>query len=112
YLAAALIGSGNKTEGATQLAAACRGVDSLVRRSNPKPTWQQSLIRCLSLKAQLALDSGGSDQALGLANQAINVARAVHSVDKTSDAFRLAQQYLLSGDVNRARGDLQAARQS
>jgi tetratricopeptide (TPR) repeat protein len=112
YLAAALIGSGNKTEGATQLAAACRGVDSLVRRSNPKPTWQRGLVRCLSLQAQVALDSGGKDQAFGLANQAINVARRIHSVDKASDAFLLAREYLTLGDVNRDRGDLQPAREA
>ncbi|HZU52040.1 MAG TPA: TIR domain-containing protein [Sphingomicrobium sp.] len=109
YLANVLIGSSNNSEGAAQLTAACEQLDLLLRRGNPKPTWRQSLVRCLSLRAQLALNSNDTGEALKLANRALDAARLTHSVDRISDTFLLARAYRMLGDVDRARGDLEGA---
>jgi eukaryotic-like serine/threonine-protein kinase len=109
-LAAALLASGNKAEAATQLSSAFQAINSLLAKGNPKPKWRRSLALCLLLQARLSLMSSANDEALHLAENALSAARAAHTIDHVSDAFRVIQAYLMLGDANRARGDLQAAR--
>jgi hypothetical protein len=47
---------------------------------------------------------------VGLANQALQAARTVHTADNVVDAFRIARAYRFIGDFERDRGNLVNAR--
>ena len=108
-LATELLESGNTGEAASQLSTATQALNSLLSRDKDKPQWRRALARYLLLQAQLSLAARANDQALELAQRALNAALRAHTVDKISDAFLVAQSYRLVGDANRARGDLPAA---
>jgi tetratricopeptide (TPR) repeat protein len=64
----------------------------------------------MSVKAELALRSGAKDQAFDFAQRALKAAQSVHGEDKIEDSFRVARAYRLIGEVERARGNADAAR--
>jgi hypothetical protein len=49
---------------------------------------------------------------LAFAQQAVTAAAAVHTADKSQDAFRMARAYRLLGDVERERGQSDDARKA
>jgi tetratricopeptide (TPR) repeat protein len=104
--------TGKREQAAQQTSAACQTVHELLSRRAPKPEWRKELYACAILQADLALAGGAKDQALAAAQQAVNNARLAQTSDKVEDAFRLARAYRTVGDVERARGDLNAARQA
>jgi tetratricopeptide (TPR) repeat protein len=110
YLAKLLLATGRRDEASAQALAACRAVQSLVRRPSPKPEWRNGLFGCLALQAQLTLAAGSKDQAHAFAQQALNAAQSVHSADKVQNAFRLAHAYRLLGDIEQELGRPSAAR--
>jgi tetratricopeptide (TPR) repeat protein len=112
FLARLLLARGQRNEAASQTSASCQTVQSLVRRASPKPEWLSGLFACLTLQAQLALASGAKDGALAFAQQAVTAAAAVHTADKSQDAFRMARAYRLLGDVERERGQSDDARKA
>jgi tetratricopeptide (TPR) repeat protein len=104
-----LLATGQRDEASAQLAPACNTIDRLLRQPAPKPDWRIGQVNCLLLKAQIALASGAKDQALGIAQQAVNATRQLHSFDRFSDAAQTRRAYRIFGDIERARGDLAAA---
>jgi tetratricopeptide (TPR) repeat protein len=108
-LARLLLLTGQRVEAAAQTAAGCAAVSTLLRRPSPKPEWRNGLFYCLALRARLALANGQKDQALALSQQALSTAKAVHTADKPADASRIARAYRLVGDIERDRGDMEAA---
>ena len=62
------------------------------------------------MRAELALASGATDEALKHAGQALDAAEAVKSSDITSDRYLVARVQLLIGDIHRRAGDAHSAR--
>jgi len=56
------------------------------------------------------LHNGSKEQALGLAQHAIDAARSVHTGDVVGDAFLVAQAYRFVGDIQRELGNTDGAR--
>jgi tetratricopeptide (TPR) repeat protein len=65
---------------------------------------------CAMTRARLALAAGATQQALLLAQQALDSARAEHSDDPISDKYRIAAKLRLLGDVRKRDGDSDGAR--
>ena len=109
-LAKSLLATGQPNEAGVLTSDACRTVQSLVQRRSPKPEWRKGLFECLALRSQLAVIQGAKDQAFTLAQQAVAAAATVHSTDRVQDSFLLARAYRELGDIERARGHVDAAR--
>jgi tetratricopeptide (TPR) repeat protein len=109
-LARVLLETGRRDEAIAQTAAACRSLATLLSRGTPRPDWRKDAVSCDLTQAKLALASGAKDQALNSAQEGVNHARTIHSVDAVADAFRVARAYRILGDTRRERGDLAAAR--
>jgi tetratricopeptide (TPR) repeat protein len=108
-LAKLLIVTGQHGDAAAQGANGCRTLEALLHRPSPRPEWRRAPYNCALIRADLAMASGNKDQALAAAQQAVVAAAQVRSSDKVEDAFRLVRAYRLVGDVEQARGDLNAA---
>jgi len=67
---------------------------------------------CLMIQTKLALASGSGEQALPLAEKALEAARSVKSTDPIEDGFATAKAYRLIGDAQRLQGKAGAARLS
>ena len=110
FLARLLLVTGKRDEAAPQLSAGCQTYQWLLNRPSPRPEWRKAVFACLSVKAELALRSGAKDQAFGLAQRALQAAQSVHTQDRFEDTFRVARGYRLIGDIERERGNVDAAR--
>ena len=108
-LAKLLIVAGQYGDAAAQGANGCSTLEALLRRPSPRAEWRRAPYACALIRADLAMASGSKDQALAAAQQAVVAAGQVRSSDKVQDAFRLVRAYRLVGDVQQARGDLNAA---
>lgn len=85
-------------------------VRELLSRPAPKPDWRKGAYACAVIRSDLASAGGDKDQALAAAQQAIEAARAAKTTDKVQDAFRVARAYRMVGDIQRDRGQMDAAR--
>ena len=112
FLARLLLITGKRAEAAPILSAGCQTYQSLLNRPSPRPEWRRSVFACMSVRAELALDNGAKDEAFDLAQRALRAAQSVHTEDRFEDGFRTARAYRLVGDVERSRGNLDAAQQA
>ena len=110
FLARLLLVTGKRAEAAPQLSAGCQTYQSLLNRPSPRPEWRKAVFACISVKTELALNNGAKDLAFDLGQRALKAAQSVHTEDKYEDGFRIARAYRLVGDVERARGNADAAR--
>ena len=62
------------------------------------------------LQARLSLQAGAKQQALGLAQRAVDTARSVHTGDRVADAFVVARAYRILGDIQHDLGNADGAR--
>jgi tetratricopeptide (TPR) repeat protein len=109
FLARLLLVTGKRAEAASQLSTACQTYQLLLNRPSPRPEWRKAVFACMSVKAELALSNGAKDQAFDLGQRALRAAQSVHTADKFEDTFRVARAYRLIGDIERARGNGDAA---
>ena len=109
FLAKLLLVTGHYGDAAAEGAEGCRTLQGLLSRPSPRPEWRRAPYACALIRADLAMASGAKDQALAAAQQAVVAAGQLHSSDRAEDAFRLVRAYRLVGDVQQARGDLNAA---
>jgi len=110
FLARLLLVTGKRAEAAPQLSAGCQTYQWLLNRPSPRPEWRKAVFACMSVKAELALNNGAKEQAYDLGQRALKAAQSVHTEDKFEDGFRTARAYRLIGDIERARGNADAAR--
>ena len=108
-LAKLLLETGRPADAAAPSTLGCRTLEGLLSRRSPRPEWRKGPYACALIKTELAMANGARDEALATAQQAVTAARNVRSSDQVEDAFRLVRAYRLVGDVQRTRGDLQAA---
>jgi tetratricopeptide (TPR) repeat protein len=109
-LARLLLVTGKRDEAAAQTSAGCQAINTLLKRPSVKPDWRNDLFGCFTLRAQLSLAKDDKQQAVLLANQALETAKTVHTADAPADAFRVARAYRLVGDIARDSGDVNGAR--
>jgi tetratricopeptide (TPR) repeat protein len=112
FLARLLVVTGKLREAEPLVAAGCQTYQSLLNRPSPRREWRKSVFACMSVRAEMALGTGAKDQAFDFAQRALKAAQSVHTEDKLEDGFRVARAYRLIGDVERARGHEEAARQA
>ena len=105
-----LLLTNQQAEATAQIQNGCETVQNLLKRDARNSDWRGGLVRCLTLKAQLALKTGAKTEALGLAEQSVNVARSSRTGDPIKSAFILAASYKILGDAERAGGNISAAR--
>jgi tetratricopeptide (TPR) repeat protein len=96
--------------GASEIRSACQTVRSLLARDSRNPAWRQGLTACLVQLARLSLRGGQKESALAFAQQAVEVARSLHTGDAINDAYALAKAYQSVGDIQRELGNSDAAR--
>ena len=108
-LARALLASAKAEDAGVQARAACDLVDRLAGRDTSAVDRKSLQIDCLSLRAQVALERGASDEATGLAQRALAAARSNKSGDVVEDRLALAAAYKLIGDINNRAGAHEAA---
>ena len=102
-----LASAGRRDEAGPLVDAGCNSVRGLVAKDARVPAWRAGLRDCWMARSQLATSP---EEALKDAQQAITVARTVHSFDRVSDAVALARSYRMVGDVERTLGNGAAAR--
>jgi tetratricopeptide (TPR) repeat protein len=107
--ASILLVSGRTEEAAAHTRAACDSADRLVSRDSTVVGWRKLMVDCISRKAQLALRSRAYAEALGLAQRALSVSRAIRSDDPVDDQLSVAGGLKLIGDIQSGAGNRQAA---
>jgi tetratricopeptide (TPR) repeat protein len=107
FLADALLSLGRREEAVQQTDSACSLAAGL--KGSGAGSKQTS---CLMLRSRLVLQSGGSAQALNLAQQALASARAEQNDDPVKDKTHVAAALRLLGDVRQRMGDAGGARQA
>ena len=110
FLARLLLVTGKTSEAAPEISTGCQTYQWLLNRPSPRPEWRKSIFACMSVKAELALRNGAKDEAYDFGQRALKAAQSVHTDDKFEDTFRVARAYRLIGDIERARGNADAAR--
>ena len=109
-LAKLLLLTGESQKAAELASAGCQTVRYLLSRPAPKTDWRKGAYACAVVQSGLASAGGNKEQALTAAQQAVLAARAAKTTDKVQDAFRLARAYRIVGDIQRDRGEIDAAR--
>jgi tetratricopeptide (TPR) repeat protein len=104
-----LLLSGNTAEAAAQTQGACQIVSTLLKRDSRNPEWRLGATRCWDLQARIALASGSKEQALKLAQTAVETSKAVPGKDVAANAYAAAGAYRLVGDIQRDLGDATGA---
>lgn len=104
-LAKTLLAIGRRDEAEQETAAAC----SIVA-GTPPDLIGAGRTACLAMRSRLALQTGGSAEALAFAQRALASARQVHSDDPLKDRFVSATIYRLIGDARRTMGDSNGAK--
>jgi tetratricopeptide (TPR) repeat protein len=107
-LAMTLLASGRRDEAVQHSAAGCKLAAGLPAAYAAAKTRLGT--SCAMTRANLALASGATQQAIPLAMQALTYARTERSEDPISARYRIAQTYLLLGDARQAAGDSAGAR--
>lgn len=103
------LAAGRSEEAAATAREACASADSLFRRDPTVADWRITFrLRCLSLRARLALRGAAPAEALPLARQALTIAR--QQVDPVDRGFALAASEALLSDALGAAGEQDAAR--
>ncbi|HEY7005612.1 MAG TPA: TIR domain-containing protein [Sphingomicrobium sp.] len=108
-LASAMLAAGKAEEAAIQTRAACDLIDRLAGRDSSAVNYGLLQIDCLNQRARVALESGSSGEALGLAQRTLAAAQANHTPDPTADQLAVAGAYKLVGDVEARSGNRPAA---
>jgi tetratricopeptide (TPR) repeat protein len=109
-LADLLLATRNDQEARQVSEAGCAAVDQLLRTDRTVPEWRAARRDCLLLRAQLELASGSKAAALGIATQAVDIAKSLKSADSIADRYSLAKAIRVLGDAREAGGDGTAAR--
>jgi len=108
-LAKNLLALGHADAAASEIAAGCATANAFRARDATVARWRSLQTRCLSARARLALASGETAQAQGLAERALAAARSERGGDPVADRYNVAAAYRLLGDVRRRLGDSQGA---
>lgn len=108
-LAQTLLSLDRRPDAAAQTRAGCALAAQVLTRDRG-PTWRRLQTACFTSRARLALDSGASAEALGLAKRALAYALSERSEDPMRDRYSIAAARQLLGDVHERMGNTQAAR--
>jgi eukaryotic-like serine/threonine-protein kinase len=105
-LASFLFSSGRSEEAAAQTAAGCSLANALPSSAGARRHLWTS---CFTMRARLALATGGVNQAMALAQRALSAAASEHSEDPIADRYKIAVTYSLLGDIRNRANDPQGA---
>ena len=108
-LAAILLLTNKKGEAAKQTEQACHSSAALVDRDQKAQSWRATLQQCWEMRARVAEANGDLNQAVGLAQRAIDTASTLRSSDPVRDKYAIAQSYRLFGDIEKSLGNATAA---
>jgi tetratricopeptide (TPR) repeat protein len=106
-LATTLLSLGRQDAAAEQTAAGCRLAAALPVSYAAASTRLGT--SCAMMRARLALASGATGQAMAFAQHALASVRTERSEDPISSRYRIAQMFLLLGDIRQRSGDSAAA---
>jgi tetratricopeptide (TPR) repeat protein len=107
-----LLGDGRSGDAATEINTGCGLADRLIKSNATLAHWRVAQRYCMLLRAKLALQTAGKDQAVRLAQQAVALAQSVHTNEAAADRHAVAKAYRLLGDAEQAAGDAAGARVS
>ena len=99
-----LLRSGRIAEARSVADEGCNNTSQLVARDPTVTYWRANGMTCLALRAELAAISGANDEALSLAQQALDAVRAEKS-NSVRGKFALGQAHKLVGDILWRSGD-------
>lgn len=102
--------TGKLPEAAAAAKIGCGMAKSLFSRDASASDWRRLHRDCLRAQTNVAFASGATAEALSLAKQAVEAAKAVRSSDPIEDGYGVAKAYRLLGDIREATGDQAAAR--
>jgi eukaryotic-like serine/threonine-protein kinase len=103
-----LLRAGQISEAKTAAGDGCAMANELVARDPTVISWRDSGRTCLRLRAELASIGGAANEAILLANQALDAVRSEQG-QTFSDRFGVPQAYKLVGDVYWRQGNRAAA---
>jgi tetratricopeptide (TPR) repeat protein len=107
-LARTLLAAGRGAQAAAAANAGCALVAAIQGADRNAGKWRKLRTDCLTIRSRLALENGSPGEAVGLAREAVAVARQ-GTGDPTSDPFVLAGAYRLLGDALNRSGDAAGA---
>jgi len=105
-----ILATGRRDEAVQQTEMACGAVADLRARKSTDSRLGSLQTNCLTMRARLALQAGGTAQALALAQQALASSRAEHTADPIRDLYSVAAACRLVGDVRRRMDDFNGAK--
>jgi tetratricopeptide (TPR) repeat protein len=109
-LARTLLAYGSKDEAGIEARSGCDLVNRLLAKTPEVAFWREVNRDCLTVRAELALAAGATDEAAAIANRLLQSARANGRGTSLDDRYKLAAAQMLIGDVARRRADLRRAR--
>jgi hypothetical protein len=109
-LARDILAAGRRDEADKQTEIACAAVADLRARKSTDSRLGSLQTNCLTMRSRVALQAGGTGQALVLAQQALASSRAEHTADPIHDLYSVAAACRLVGDVRRRMGDFDGAK--
>jgi tetratricopeptide (TPR) repeat protein len=98
-LAEGLLTAGNVDQAAAQTEAACQITQRLQSTDASVQTWRAIVRDCWQTRSQVSVARGDLMQAAQAADRAVRMGKAVRTTNPVDDSFKLAQSYLLLGDV-------------
>lgn len=109
-LARTLISLGRMSLAAIETNAGCSMNAQLRALDKKAASWRSAQTVCLANRSRLALAAGKLQEALSLAEQALESAKNEHSVDPIKDRYSIAGAFRLAGDVHSRMGNAREAR--
>ncbi|GAA4751219.1 TIR domain-containing protein [Sphingomonas daechungensis] len=103
--ASTLLQSGRVNEAAAQTRAACDRASRLTGERSEVAEWRSLAVNCLMKRSQVSLAGGAEEEALDLANRALDAARSRRRGEPVEIALQVAQALKLIGDVRARKGD-------